>query len=156
MPAPRLVITDETFHPDYFFSHGLGFASARFRETAALPDTVAVFSPVDASRCHARARDKDYRVLWVVPWREMIDVEASDLDFFDPGTGSEPIVASTRRIALLDGFVADVPMFRGRKTRQVFVSDAFAETMLRAGVEGAGFYAVEGDLPMNTVCEKAL
>lgn len=134
----RLIVQEDAFDQDYVFQGGV-FVSKRLREIFNLdPRTVQYIRP-DTSGSSANVEAKDYMLMSVLAFRNAIDVERS-APFQLPSIPGPSPVRVMKDVMFREGFESDVPLFYDPNDQRLFATDAFAESVLRAGATGIAFY----------------
>jgi uncharacterized protein DUF1629 len=132
----KLIITDPDFAPDFIDFWG-AYCSESLRSLFDFEPGVVQFFPVDCSLCPPAARARNYMRMGVLARRSVMDLEKSR-PMRLPWADGERILA-VRDIVFKDGASSDVPIFRDPHDSRWFVTDAFAERILRAGIEDVAF-----------------
>jgi hypothetical protein len=153
-----LTITDATFAPD-FFVHGAWFVSARLRRAIGSADGCVQYLAVDATACHAAARQQDYRVMHPFAVRDVIDPDRSEVVYrtvpaADGSRGRQ--VSHVARVVWRREAAVDVPIFRDPRDQRFFATDALAERLLRAGITGMAFQDITSERAQSELVLKAL
>lgn len=92
-PRPQLAMPDQAFHPDFFNLQAGPFCSRRLRDALAQPPEVVEFIPVELVAGSAGARAKEYALMRVLAWDDVMDMEHSD---YTPSEGIDPVTGVTR------------------------------------------------------------
>jgi hypothetical protein len=132
----KLIITDPDFAPDFIEFWGT-YCSDTLRSLFDFDPKVVQYFPVDCSLCPPAVRAKNYMRMDVLARRSVIDLEKSR-PWRLPWADGERIVA-VQDIVFKDGASSDAPIFRDPHESRWFVTDAFAERILRAGIEDIAF-----------------
>jgi hypothetical protein len=142
-PPVRLALPEKGFSPDYFGYGGDKFCSRRLREAMDLPEGVVQFMPVDLVAGGAQVRAQEYQLMRVIAHQPAIDLERSvydEIDGPDEYPGQPRRITWVGRYVFLDGLRPATEIFRTDETYAViFVTDALAERVLRAGCTGMEF-----------------
>lgn len=172
---PVMALHLDGFAPDLVDEFGLLVFSDRLRDALGVgPDQIA-FVPVDTSRSDEHIQAKKYEIGLVLPKRDVIDLERSDIEWSYPRKeaaermGAELLarIASTPGLA---GFYdlpeksismartvvpkqnpdLDVDIFIERTLGCVCVTEAAAQRIVDAGIDDAGFTQLDfklGEMP---------
>ncbi len=135
--------------PDLLHPWRLHLCSARLRQAMALPPGVVQYLPVDIRAPDPRVHAMDYKALHILAYQPVIDLERSDVTIElkpDRHTGGTyPEFSFDKRWAIRAGFQPQTDMFRSAENVfAVFVTDALAERVMRAGCLGCVFEHPEG------------
>lgn len=144
VPPPQLLIRDETFAQE-FVAQGGPFCSAWLRELFDLDPSTVQYLPVDCSACPPAVRSKDYMFIHVLAYRSVIDLEKSKpwrVNLDESGRPGPERIIAVEEIVFKDRCESDVPLFRDPHDQRWFATDAFAEKVLRAGIEDIAFIDV--------------
>lgn len=145
-PRPQLAMPDQALHPDYLAVPPFWkICSRRFREALAQPPETVEYIPVDLVAGSQGAWVKDYALMHVLAWDDVMDLARSDYtptEGVDPATGqSRPEAAHLWQVALRPDARPRHEVFNlDRTLGTIFVTDAVAERVLRARCTGAAFY----------------
>jgi hypothetical protein len=142
-PPVRLALPEKGFSPDYFGYGSDDFCSRRLREAMNLPEGVVQFMPIDLVAGGAQARTQEYQLMRVLAHQPTLDMERSIYTLSDwpdrPG-GQRRRARWVDRCVLVEGLRPITEIFRTDETYvMVFVTDALAERVLRAGCTGMEF-----------------
>ncbi len=143
-PAPRLVLPEHGFAPDFFIFDGRRFCSRQLRDALAQPPHVVQYTPVEILAGGEQVRAQDYRVLRVLARQPAMDLERSECDLEDwvnRITGvPQKVPLFIDRFVLLAGLHPKTDIFRmDESPSYVLVTDALAMRVLRAGCTGLEF-----------------
>ena len=156
---PSLTITEETFYPDFLHDTGYMFVSERLRNIMDLSENVAQYLPVNTEQSHTKAQQQNYQALDVYAVRDVIDIEKSVGEYHDvpqeDGTTKKRILG-VKEVVWKEGFISDVPIFRDPHDARFFVTDAFAEKILTAGITDLAFQDITSERAKKELVLKEL
>lgn len=140
--AIELEIRAPGFAPDYFFETGFHFVSARFRAAANFPDDAVQYLDAPCIRCTPEAKAKDYKVLWVHHFEDVLDRERTILL---PGDSFPPRSTYVFR----DDLTVPAPVFQLGLYLAVMLTDTAARRLAAEHLDGVAFqdmtrYSPEG------------
>ena len=135
--------------PDLLHPWRLHLCSARLRDAMALPPGVVQYLPVDIRALDPRVHAMDYKALHILAYQPVIDLKRSDVTIElkpDRHTGGiYPWFSFDKRWAIRAGFQPQTDLFcSAEDVHEVFVTDALAERVMRAGCLGCVFKHPEG------------
>lgn len=130
------------YAPDYFFETGFHFVSARFRTAANFPDDAVQYLDAPCTRCTPEAKAKDYKVLWVHHFEDVLDRERSVILPAD----SYPERSS---YVFREDVAVTAPVFQLGLYLAVMLTDATARRLAAEHLDGVAFqditrYSPEG------------
>lgn len=138
----ELEVREPGFAPDYFFETGFHFVSARFRAAANFPGNAVQYLDAPCTRCTPEAKAKDYKVLWVHHFEDVLDSERSVILPAD----SYPDRSS---YVFRDDLAVTAPVFQLGLYLAVMLTDAAARRLAAEHLDGVAFqdmtrYSAEG------------
>jgi len=145
---PRLRVSIPGHAPD-FLHEGFFYVSAAWRRAANLPKDVARYYDVDLSEAGAAARAQDYKVMWPLAVRDWIDPARSGVQIDPVAPGSSEIRKSLERPVFRADISPDVDLFLTPHFPFLFVTDALADRLMRAGMQ-VSFLNYSDPIPENT------
>lgn len=131
----ELQITAPGFAPDYLFETGFSFVSARFREVAGLPLDKVQYLDAPCNICTPEAKAKDYKVLWVHHFEDVLDPARTiirDATRLTP----EQLMTTRDTYVYRDGHQVGSPVFHLADRGFLMVTDALARRLARAKLDG--------------------
>lgn len=131
----ELQITASGFAPDYLFETGFSFVSARFREVADLPLDKVQYLDAPCNICTPEAKAKDYKVLWVHHFEDVLDPARTiirDATRLTP----EQLMTTRDTYVYRDGHQVGSPVFHLSDRGFIMVTDALARRLARAKLDG--------------------
>lgn len=128
------------YAPDYFFETGFHFVSARFRAAANFPDDAVQYLDAPCTRCTPEAKAKDYKVLWVHHFEDVLDRERSVILPAD----SYPERSS---YVFRDDVTVSAPVFQLGLYLAVMLTDAAARRLAAEHLDGVAFEDMTRDSP---------
>ena len=143
-PRPILSMPPLDFEPDFFNHQNLLFVSRRLREALAQPPDVVQYWPVDLIRASDEAYEQDYMLMRILAWQEAMDKDRSIYtreDIVNRRAGEELVFISyIQSFVPRPDLVPRTEIFRSAESGlTIFVTDALAERVLRAGCDGVSF-----------------
>jgi len=171
---PKMSLHLDGFAPDFIHEFGLMIFSRQLREALDIGSDQIVFIPINASGSDQFIQQKEYEVGLVLPRRDAIDLEQSDLEFSFPrreaiaqlgeefsakiskipGLGVENFpeksISAVRLVVPIQDCDIDVDVFAERTLGQVCVSEAAARRVVDAGINDVQFTELAfklGELP---------
>lgn len=137
-PRPQLAMPAQAFHPDFVTSASWQFCSRRLREVLAQPHDTVEFIPVDLVAGSAGARARDYALMRVLAWEDVIESDRpqcmADRNIEALGT------ATVSHFKLRPNANPRHEVFKVEQTAgAIFVADPVAERVMRARCTGIEF-----------------
>lgn len=147
VPAPRLVMPQAGFAPDFFWIGPWYFASRRLREVLAQPAEVVDFVPAVLIEGGEEARVQDYALMRVRAVQPAMDLHLSVCDVREAlGMNGEPLHRAvarrpmSSRMVLREDLRPRTDLFRIDEDRvTILATDALALRVLAAGLTGVQF-----------------
>jgi hypothetical protein len=143
-PLPVAALPDWPFAPDFWTFGRYEFASRRLRDALAQPGDTLQFLPFDLVRASAAALAQEYRWMRVLTSQEALDLARCDCTIEDVphAVTGEPVrlLSNIDLFALRHDLAPRTEMFRlAESPTYIFVTDAVAGRVLRAGCTGMEF-----------------
>ncbi len=153
IPAPRLKVTDPSFQIDYFSKSVHRFASERLQRTLDVGPQVR-FRPIDDSLCPKEVKAQKYAMFDVVCFGNPFDstrmtgvernVRQVDGSMHHEWVVDWEHLTRSPDVFFRSDFVAPAPIFRAVGTTWIFVTDALADQVMRAGIQDVTFTDISG------------
>ena len=121
------------YAPDYFFETGFHFVSARFRLAANFPDSAVQYLDAPCLRCTPEAKAKDYKVLWVHHFEDVLDRQRSVILPLD----SYPERSS---YVFREDVPVSSPVFQLGLYSAIMLTDAAARRLAAEHLDGVAFW----------------